>query len=168
MVPEPLKPLSFQEAVAALAGVGDRSAIARVVLRYARSRFRRTLLLTVRGRGADGWEGIGDGLTPSTVARVHVPLDGPGVVRTVVESQSHFLGPLARTEANVRLLRALAGGAPRNAFAMPIVARGRVVNVLYADGGRGGFVNPDAIGELLILASKIAQGYDALLARTGR
>ncbi len=99
------------------------------------------------------------------MARIHVPLDAPGVVRTVVDSRSHFLGPLARTEANIRLLRALAGGAPKNAFAMPILARGQVVNVLYADAERGGLVDPDGVGELLILASKIAQSYDALLAR---
>jgi hypothetical protein len=134
-------------------------------LRYARSRFRRALLLTVHGRGADGWEGLGEGLTPQVVARVHVPIDQPGVVRTVVESRSHFLGPLPRTDANIALLRALAGGAPRSAFAMPILARGRVVNVLYADAGRGAYVDPDGVGELLILATKIAQSYDALLAR---
>ncbi|HEX9290270.1 MAG TPA: hypothetical protein VF904_12175, partial [Anaeromyxobacteraceae bacterium] len=159
------KPLSFKDAVAALAGVADRGAIARVVLRYGRSRFRRVVLLTVHARGADGWEGLGDGLTPQTVARVHVPLGSPGVVQTVVESRSHFLGPLSRTEANIRLLRALAGGAPKNAFAMPILARGKVVNVLYADDGRGGLVGSDGVGELLILASKISQSYDVLLER---
>jgi hypothetical protein len=158
-------PLSFGAAVGLLAGVADRGEIARIVLRFARSRFRRALLLTVHGRGADGWEGIGDGLTPQTVARVHVSLEGPGVVRTVVETRSHVLGPLQKTDANVALLRALAGGAPKSAFAMPILARGQVVNVLYADGGRGGHVNPDGVGELLILAAKIAQTYDALLAR---
>jgi hypothetical protein len=151
--------------MAALAGVGDRDAIARIVLRHARSRFRRSVLLTVHGRSADGWEGLGEGLTPRVVAGIHASLEGEGILRTVVESRSHFLGPLARTEANVRLLRALGGGAPRNAFAMPILARGRVVNVLYADEGRGGTVDPAAVGELLILATRISQSYDALLAR---
>jgi hypothetical protein len=159
-------PLSFAEAVAALSGVDDRGAVARVVLRYARSRFRRAVLLTVHARAADGWEGIGDGLTPHRVARLHVPLGKPSVVNTVVESRSHFLGPLARTEANIRLLRALAGGAPKNAFAMPILARGKVVNVLYADRGRGGVVSSDGVGELLILAARISQSYDVLLRRT--
>ncbi len=161
----PVAPLRFDEAVAALEGVQDRNAIARIVLRYARSRFRRAVLLVVHARGADGWEGLGEGLTLQAVARVHVPLDRPGVVRTVVQSRSHFLGPLPRTEANIRLLRALAGGAPRTSFAMPILARGRVVNVLYADDGRGGQVNPDGIGELLILAAKISRSYDVLLQR---
>ncbi len=162
MVPAPL---SFAEAAAALTGVADRNAVARVVLRYACSRFHRAVLLTVHARGADGWEGIGEGLTPQRVARVHVPLGKPGVVQTVVESRSHFLGPLARTEANIRLLRALAGGAPKNAFAMPILARGKVVNVLYADGGRGGLVSSEGLGELLILAARISQSYDVLLRR---
>jgi hypothetical protein len=160
-----LPPLPFAEAVAALARVSDRSAIAAVVLRHARSHFRRALLLSVHPRSADGWQGLGDGLTPERVARVHVPLGEPGVVRTVVESRSHFLGPLARTDANIALLRALGDGAPKTSFAMPVLARGRVVNVLYADDGRGRMVNPDGLGELLILSSKIAQSYDGLVAR---
>jgi hypothetical protein len=126
------------------------------------------VLLTVHARGADGWEGMGEGLSPQTVARVHVPLGKPGLVQTVVESRSHVLGPMARTDANIQMLRALGGGAPKTSFAMPILARGRVVNVLYADDGRGRMVDPDGVGELLILAAKISQSYDVLLARAPR
>jgi len=158
-------PLSFDEASRALAGVSDRDSIARIVLRCARSRCRRAVLLTVRGHRADGWEALGEGLTPQTAARVHVALDQPGVFQTVVESCSHFLGPLQKTEANVRFLRALGGGAPRNSFAMPILARGKVVNVLYADDGRGRVLDGSGVGELLILATRITQGYDVLLSR---
>jgi hypothetical protein len=39
------------------------------------------------------------------------------------------------------------------------------VNVLYADNGRGGLVEGADLGELLILANKIAQTYAALLKR---
>ena len=158
-------PLSFDEAARALAGVQDREAIARVVLRCARSHFRRAVLLTVRGRRADGWEGLGSGVTPQAVARVHVQLDQPGLFQTVVASRAHFLGPPQKTEANVRFLRALGGGAPRNSFAMPVLARGQVVNVLYGDNGRGELVDPGGVGELLILATRIAQSYDVLLSR---
>lgn len=158
-------PLSFEEAAKALAGVEDREAIARVVLRFARSHFGRAVLLTVRGRRADGWEGLGAGITPQTVARVHVHLDQPGLFQTVVASRAHFLGPLQKTEANVRFLRALGGGAPRNSFAMPVLAREQVVNVLYGDNGRGALVDPGGVGELLILATRIAQSYDVLLSR---
>jgi len=158
-------PLHFEEASRELASAEGRDAIARIVLRCARSRARRALLLAVRQRHADGWEGLGEGLTAQTVARIRVPLDQPGLFQTVVASRAHFLGPMQKTPANVRFLRVLGGGAPRNSFAMPVLARGRVVNVLYADNGRGGLVDPGGVGELLILAARISQSYEQLLAR---
>jgi hypothetical protein len=104
-------------------------------------------------------------LQMEAVHRLRLPLTDEGVVATVVATQGHFLGPLPKTQANVRLLKALGGGVPRSAFVVPILALGRVVNVLYADNGRGELVDPTDLGELLILATRIAQGYDALARR---
>lgn len=165
--PEP-SPLGFAEAVRFLEGVADRQAIARTVLRYARSRFKRAVLLTVQRGAASGWEGLGEGLDRQAVRRVHLALGGHGILQTVVASQAHFLGPLQKTEQNLRLLKALDGGAPRNAFALPILAQGQVVNVLYVDNGRGRLVDASDVGELLILAAKIAQSYEALVRRASR
>jgi hypothetical protein len=162
--PEP-SPLTFQEAVRFLEGVEERGAIARTVLRYARSRFQRAVLLTVRRGVVHGWVGLGPGVGVEAIQRLRLPLDAEGVVATVVATRSHFLGPLPKTESNVRLLKALGGGVPRSAFVVPILALGRVVNVLYADNGRGELVDPTDLGELLILATRIAQGYDALARR---
>ncbi|HSN91742.1 MAG TPA: hypothetical protein VLS93_10980 [Anaeromyxobacteraceae bacterium] len=162
--PEPT-PLRFDEAVSLLAGVDDRGAIARTVLRYARSKFRRALLLTVNRGAAQGWAGLGEKLTPDAVRRVRLRLGAPGIVETVVSTRAHFLGPIPKTEANVRLLKQLGGGVPGNAFLVPILARGRVVNVFYADNGRGAMVDAGDLGELLILATRIAQGYETLLGR---
>jgi hypothetical protein len=162
--PEP-SPLSFGEAVRFLEGVEERGAIARTVLRYARSRFRRAVLLTVRRGQAHGWVGLGEGVRVEAVRRLRLPLASEGVVATVVSTRSHFLGPLARTEANVRLLKELGGGVPKSAFVIPLLALGRVVNVLYADNGRGALVDPTDLGELLILATRISQGYEALARR---
>jgi hypothetical protein len=162
--PEP-SPLGFDEALRALEGVTERDAIARTVLRHARSRFERAVLLTVHRRAAHGWAGFGAKLGPGAVRRIHLSLGSPGIVDTVVTTQAHFLGPIPKTEANIRLLRALGGGVPANALVVPILAMGRVVNVLYADGGKGGLVDAGGVGELLILATRIAKSYDALLER---
>jgi hypothetical protein len=159
--PEP-SPLTFAEAVRLLDGVSERGAIARAVLRYARSKFQRALLLTVRGGAAHGWAGLGATVAAEAVARLRLPLDAPGVVTTVVGAQAHFLGPLPKTEANVRLLKHLGGGVPGNAFLVPILALGQVVNVFYADNGRGGLVDSADLGELLILATRISQSYETL------
>jgi hypothetical protein len=39
------------------------------------------------------------------------------------------------------------------------------VNVFYADNGKGGTVDSGDVGELLILATRIAKSYDALVDR---
>lgn len=158
-------PLSFDEAVRFLEGVQDRGAIAHTVLRYARSKFRRALLLTVNRGVVHGWAGLGERLGTQDIRRVRIPLGAPGILDTVVRTRAHLLGPIPKTEANVRLLKQLGGGVPTNAFVVPILALGRVVNVFYVDGGRGQAVDAAAIGELLILATRIAKSYDALLAR---
>ncbi|ACG72479.1 General secretory system II protein E domain protein [Anaeromyxobacter sp. K] len=162
--PEP-SPLDFREAVRFLEGVEERGAIARTVLRHARSRFRRALLLTIQHGAARGWAGMGDGVSADAVRRLRLPLGAPGIVDTVVRTRAHFLGPIPKTDANVLLLKRLGGGVPANALVLPILARGRVVNVFYADAGRGGLVDAGAVGELLILATRISQSYEALLAR---
>jgi len=158
-------PLSFTEASRFLEGVDERDAIAKTVLRYARSKFKRAVLLTVHRGAAHGWAGLGDKLGPQAVRRMHLALGTPGILETVVATRAHYLGPIPKTDANIRLLKALGGGVPGNAFLVPILAVGRVVNVFYADNGRGAVVDAGDVGELLILATRIAKSYDALLAR---
>jgi hypothetical protein len=158
-------PVTFAEAVRLLEGVADRDAIAQVVLRFARSRFRRAVLLTVQQGAAHGWAGLGERLTPAAVRQIRLPLGVPGLVETVATTRAHFLGPIPKTESNVRLLKQLGGGVPGNAFLVPILALGRVVNLFYADNGRGGVVDAADLGELLILATRISQGYEALVRR---
>ncbi|BDG01896.1 GspE/PulE/PilB domain-containing protein [Anaeromyxobacter oryzae] len=162
--PEP-SPLRFDEALRFLEGVEERNAIARTVLRYARSKFRRAVLLTVHHGAAQGWSGLGENLGADVVRRIRIPLGAPGIVDTVVRARAHFLGPIPKTEANVRLLKQLGGGVPANALVVPILAMGRVVNVFYGDAGRGATLDASGVGELLILATRIAQSYEAMLAR---
>ncbi|HET9552777.1 MAG TPA: hypothetical protein VFP50_07405 [Anaeromyxobacteraceae bacterium] len=162
--PEP-SPLAFAEALRFLEGVGERGAIARTVLRYARSKFRRAVLLTVRQGEAHGWAGLGAGLTDEAVHRIRLTLATPGVVATVVSSSAPYVGPLPKTWANVRLLKDLGGGVPKSALLLPVLALGRVVNVLYADNGRGEQVNAGDLGDLLILGTRIAQSYEVLVRR---
>jgi hypothetical protein len=164
LLPEP-PAINFAEAVQALEGVRERGAIARTVLRYARSRFKRALLLTVQRGEIHGWVGMGDGVDVDMVHRLRLPVEAEGVLPTVAMTRSHFLGPLQKNESNIRLLRALGHGVPQSVFVVPVLALGKVVNLLYADNGGGQQVDPSDLGELLILAARIAQGYDALASR---
>ncbi len=158
-------PLSFDEAVRFLEGVRDRQTIARTVLRYARTRFARAVLFTVHQAEAHGWAGLGEGLTAELVHHLRLPFGVPGVVDTVVRTRAPYVGPLPKTWANVRLLKGLGGGVPQGVLLVPVVALGRVVNVLYLDAGRGRPVDASNVGELVILAARIARSYDDLAGR---
>jgi hypothetical protein len=167
-VEEETSPLKFDEARAALGGVEDRNAIARIVLRYAMSRVKRALLLTVQGpKGAEealGWDALGQGIHPGLVHDICLGLQDASALKLAKENRAHVLGPLSKTTTNDELVALLGGAAPKSAFVMPIVARGRVVNLLYLDNGPGRFMEPD-IGELLILCQHINKSYDKLLSR---
>ena len=167
--PRPVEaaPISFAEAQKALATTTDREDVARVVLRFAAGSFRRALLLQVQRDSAIGWLGSGVGLAPDAARKVALSLTKPSAFKLVRDSRSHFLGPLRRDFPTVVFLRALGEGEPRTAVLMPLLAAGRVVNILYADNGPGAFANPD-IGELLILAQKVGRSYEAMIAARHR
>lgn len=161
--PEDSKPIGFAEAQKALAGITDRDDIARIVLRFAAGTFARALILSLKGDFAIGWHGAGKGLMPGIAPTIAIPLKNPSAFRLVRDSRSHFLGPLRRDFATQTFLRALGGDEPRSAVLMPILAAGRVVNILYGDGGPGQFASPD-VGELLILAQRVGRSYEQIIA----
>lgn len=176
--PAPLEeqPLDFQQAAALMETAGDRHAIARILLRYARSNFARCMIFTVhRARPGDpasgnfapqravalGWDALGQGIDRWAFRSVMLPLDGPSVFRTVVDNRAHYLGALRKSKINIAFLKVMGKRVPLSAFVMPVLVRGRVVNVFYADDGHRKHCSNE-IGELLILAQKISQSYEAL------
>jgi len=165
---EDTSPLDFDAAKRELSGVEDRKTISRIVLRYAMSRVKRALLLTVQGaKGAEeafGWDALGDGLSPGLIHDIRLRLTEPSMLQLARESRAHVLGPLGKSVVNDELIALLGGKPPKTAFVMPILARGRVVNLLYLDNGPARFMEPD-IGELLILCQHINKSYENLLMR---
>ena len=157
-------PLEFKEAVAALSGVTDRDAIARIVLRTARRIAKRALLMKVQGNVALGWDGLGEGLENGAAHAVAVPLASPSAFQLVVKSRSHFLGPLQKTPVNIRFLAQLGKKVPLSSLVLPILHRERVSHLLYLDNGHKQHA-PSDVGEMLILSQRIAQTVEALVER---
>jgi hypothetical protein len=154
-------PLTFEQAREQLDGVDDREAIARVVLRFSRSVFSRCLLFTVNRGMVIGWRARGKGIDPALFRNLYLPLNRPSVFQTVVETKSHYVGSLKKNRINIQFLGHIGRQIPRSAFVMPVLARGRVVNMLYGDNGHNQNCSTD-IGELLILAQKISQSYEMI------
>ena len=163
--PQPA-PLTFAEAQRLLQQSQSRDDIAQTVLRFARGRFARALLLTVRGDLVTGWQGLGQGVTVQVVRRIGVSLAEDNSMRLVRDLRSHFIGPMKRTPG-MDVFFALLGGAPATAVMMPLLVRGKPVHLLYVDHGPGRVTTPD-LGELLIVSQGVSRSYDVLIrARQG-
>jgi hypothetical protein len=96
-------------------------------------------------------------------ATLRIPLDRPSVFRDVVRDRSVFIGRLGPEEENRRFLKAI-GKRLGTAALFPIVVRGRVVNLVYGDGGPGGNVRGD-LGELMALVQKVPRAYLRIIRR---
>jgi len=158
-------PLTLEAALPAIEAATDRDAIARVVLRHARRAFRRAMMLVVQGPVARGWVVSAQGVPGEAALGLELPLDAPGLVAAAIAEGEPLVAPLLHAESDVRLVDRLGGGAPSEAVAVPVATHGRIVNVIYADGGPGGVAGPDAVDELAALATFASRRYETLLGR---
>jgi hypothetical protein len=155
-------PLTFAEANKLLEKATDRTAIARIVLRAARTKFARACLLTVYPDRFLGWQGIGDGLETEKLSTIVIPRATQSVFQLVADSRSHYLGPLARWPAHGAWVKATGRQIPKSVAVFPILVRAKPVNLIYVDAGHNQFVSSD-VGEVLILAQQIAGTYEKMI-----
>ncbi len=154
-------PLNLAEATRILSEVSERNAIARAVLRFARSSFKRCMLFSIHRGMALGWDAIGEGIDRRDFVKITIPLESPSVFQLVVDTRAHYLGGIQKTKINIEFLRATGKKIPLSAFLLPVLVHGRVVNILYGDNGHKAHCHSD-IGNLLILAQRITQCYESL------
>jgi hypothetical protein len=160
----PLTPMSFAEAQAELARSSDREEVATTVLRYAVSKWKRCLLLSVQGSLVTGWRGMGKGVREAAVRRIGIRLSGPGTFKLVHDTRSHYVGPVRRDASSGLLYKLLGGDYPTTAVILPLLVRGKLVHMLYVDNGPGQLTTPD-VGELLILSQSVGRSYEAMIRR---
>jgi hypothetical protein len=163
-VAAPLTPMSFAEAQAALSRSSDREEVATTVLRYAVSKWKRCLLLSVQGSLVTGWRGMGKGVREAAVRRIGIRLSGPGTFKLVHDTRSHYVGPVRRDASSGLLYKLLGGDYPTTAVILPLLVRGKLVHMLYVDNGPGQLTTPD-VGELLILSQGVGRSYEEMIRR---
>jgi hypothetical protein len=155
-------PLTFVQAQQALQTSQGRDDIAHVVLRFAISKFRRALLLSVQGDLLSGWRGLGQGVTDRTVLKIGVSLREANSFKLVRDLRSHFVGPMKQTSGMDVFYKILGKGYPSTAVVMPLLVRSKPVHLLYVDNGPGQLTPPD-VGELLIVSQSVSRSYEALI-----
>ena len=91
-----------------------------------------------------------------------VPQDGDSMLCDVVENQKPVRGVPPQSGLDARLLRAMGRSDSRELLIIPIVIRGRVVNLLYIDNGRS-TVGITQISALRALGLLIASAYERII-----
>jgi hypothetical protein len=110
-----------------------REDIADALLGYCAPILRRRLLLAVRDATVIGWRGEGEGIEPSVIRGISIPLTEPSVFVGLVQGAEFWLGPLPGLTGNERLVHAFGGEPPTECVIFPLIVRGKTVCFLYGD-----------------------------------
>ena len=145
-------------------GAVTRDEVVEAVLALCRHFFRRVLFFIVREPWVVGWTGAGEGMDRDLAHQLRFPLDRPSVFQTVTRDKTMFIGRLGPEEHNQRLMKALGKRPATNAAVFPVMVKGRVVNLIYADNGASGNLKPN-LGELLVLLQKVPRAYLRIIRR---
>ena len=157
-------PLDPAAAAARIDSADSRDEVVQGTLGLLHRFFRRVIFLIVRDPWVIGWSAIGEGVHRALPDKIRVPLGEPSVFQTVTRDKTMFLGRFGPEPENQRFLEMLGKRPQTNAAVFPIVVRGRVVNLVYADAGPAGNVKAD-MGELLVLLQKVPKAYLRIIRR---
>jgi hypothetical protein len=97
----------------------------------------------------------------AAIDQFQLPLSEPSILKTAVESNSFFLGPVAPSGANLALLTLLGKPAPTTAVLLPLSMLGRVVGLIYVDDPA---INlSEAVAPLQKIAGKALLAFELLI-----
>ena len=147
-----------------------QSDILNIVLKYVSGLADRAVLFVVRGEQAAGWAafGLGDDWDTQRIRGIKVDLTRNHVLHEVVATGQAAGGPADRYFDNLELFSMLGAIFPQSALATPIMVRGKMAGILYADMHADLKDKPD-VPNCLYLASRMAgAAIDLLPMRAGK
>ncbi len=144
----------------------NRDAVVEILLEIAVGVFDYVCMFVVQGDYINGWRGI-DPEHTARIAQISIPVANPSVFQTIYATQGHYLGPLPKNSFNEDLLRQLDRQPPRTALLAPILVRGKLVAVVYADNGPRP-VPSRRVSGLLLLAHRVGMCLENLIRRRKR
>ncbi|WP_373048876.1 hypothetical protein [Vulgatibacter sp.] len=154
---------TVSEALARLESASNRDEAIDVALRFGRRHFSWVALFGLVGGKAIGWDAVGE--EPGSERRVEQvvqPLDEETVFSTVVHTQGRYLGPVAPTEANLRLVERMGRQPPQTAFVHPVQVGDRTVALIWADNGAGE-VPQVAAAETMVVMQALGHALERLI-----
>jgi len=153
--------VSLEETVQSLVEVRGRDDVADTVIRHLGARYARAALFMVVGGQVTGWRSARNGQPIAGFDGLQLPVTEPSVLKTAIDSQSYFLGPIPSNGANLALISHLGKPAPTAALLLPLTMLGRVVGLLYVDDA--GINLSEALTDLQLLSSKALMALELLI-----
>ena len=159
----PVDPYSMTGISDALANARTREEIGDILLGYLGHVFDRGALFVVRGNSVLGWRAIKGQEELKDFSQFSLGLEESSVVKTVVEERSPYLGGISNKGVDAELIKGMGGDPPHTMLLMPMQLAGRVVNVLYVDGGVKNL--GERMNELNRLVRKTTLAFEILIRR---
>lgn len=145
----------------ALTRIAGRDDVADAVIAYLGAHYARAALFMVVAGQVTGWRSAKNGQPITGFDQFQLPLAEPSVLKTAVESNSFFLGPLPQSGANLALTTVLGKPAPKTALLLPLSMLGRVVGLIYVDDASRDLAQ--AVVEVQQLAGKALMAFEILI-----
>jgi hypothetical protein len=153
--------ITLETTAQALINITDRNDVADAVIAYLSAHYARAALFMVVAGQVTGWRSAKNGQPLPGFDQFQLPLSEPSVLKTAVESNSFFLGPVPQTGANLALTAFLGKPAPKSVLLLPMSMLGRVVGLIYVDDAK---VNlSDAVINVQQLSSKALMAFELLI-----
>ena len=144
-----------------LIGITDRNDVADAVIAYLGANYTRAALFMVVAGQVTGWRSAKEGQPIPGFEQFQLPLSEPSVLKTAVESNSFFLGPVPQSGANLALTTFLGKPAPQSALLLPMSMLGRVVGLIYVDDPKADL--SEAVVDVQQLSSKALMAFEILI-----
>ncbi len=151
-------PVSFadlNEAIIDISSKDSQSTILKALIEHASEYTPRGAFFIIKNEHFVGWKVFGTaGPTSETAIReIHFPISSDSILGKSVTSLSTVEGSYNNYADDSAFLETLDFGRPDRMYAVPLLARGRAVAVLYADyGNEGVALNTDALEALVRVA----------------
>ncbi len=145
---------AIRDAVNEISSKDSQSAILKSLVHHASEFAPRGAFFIIKSNHFAGWKVLGtDDELEKTVREVHFPVSRDTILSAAVESRSTVEGYAGKHADDGGFLDPLAFGQPERMMALPLVARGRGVAVMYVDSGdSGGEINREALETLIKVA----------------
>jgi hypothetical protein len=139
-----------------------RDEIVLTALRYARDFFEFAAMFAVTRDAVAGHDALGVEEARDRARTVAIWSNDPGIFKTVIDTQSPYLGPVVAGAAGTDTVLHALGRTPRTVLVYPVMLRDRPVCILYADNGEAP-VSARRLGDLLLFLSTMGSAFERLI-----